>query len=358
MDETGSMDGVQGFVDELSYEQIQEMMDQILGEQSFDFGAYVGNLVSGGEGSSPTGILHMVWNGFCSSLLQDRQLIFYLLALSLVGALFANFSKLLQGKQVAQTAFFAIYMMFFSVLGTSFLHISQLAAETMGRLLDFVKVLVPAFFISVSFTQGGTAAGVYYEFTLMMIAVVNWVLVKLALPAVNLYFFLQVANQLSEEDMFSKMAELIRDAIHLSVKTMFGLMMGMNVVQGLIVPVTAQVKNMAVIRMGGAVPGVGTSISSVLQTVLCAGTLVKNAVGVTGLIVVFLICAVPLLQMVAGQLLYQLVAAAIQPISDNRLVQGLSGTVDAIKLFIYIVGVGAMLFITSIAMISAFTSWQ
>lgn len=356
MQEAENWDSTQGFMDEISYEQIQELMDQIMGDQSFDFGKYVGSLVRGKTEGSLTDILHTIWNGLCSSMLQDKELILSLLVIALVGALFTNFSKLLQGKQVAQTAFFVIYLLFFSVLGTSFYQISQMAAETMDRLLDFVKVLVPTFMISLSFTQGGAAAGVYYEFTLMMIAVVNWILVKAALPAVNLYFFLQVANQLSQEDMFSKMAELIRDVVRLAVKTMFGLMMGMNVIQGLIVPVTVQVKNMAVTRMGSAIPGVGNTVSSVLQTVLCAGTLVKNAVGVTGLIVVFVLCAVPLLQMVASQLLYQVVAAMIQPISDSRLVQGLSGTVDAIKLLVYIVSVGAMLFITSIAMISAFTT--
>ncbi len=350
------MDSAQEMMDELSYSQIQEMMDQILGQDSFDFGDYVERLVRGEESGSLTEILHTVWNGAVSAVVQDRQMIFHLLIIAAVGALFANFSRLLHGKQVAQTAFFILYMMFFSVLGASFSQVSQLAAETLRQLLDFVKVLVPAFFISLSFTQGGTAAGVYYEFALVMIAAVNWVLVRLALPAVNLYFFLRMADQLSQEDMFSKMAELIHDTVRLGVKTMFGLMMGMNVVQSLIVPVAAQVKNMAVIRMGSAVPGVGSSISQILQTVLCAGTLVKNAVGVAGVAAVFLICAVPLLHMVADQLLYQVVAAVIQPISDKRIVQGLGGAVEAIRLHIYIVGVGAMLFITSIAMISAFTS--
>jgi stage III sporulation protein AE len=242
------------------------------------------------------------------------------------------------------------------VLGTSFYEISQLAAQTMERLLTFVKVLVPAFLISLSFTQGGEAVGIYYEMILVMIAVADWLFVSLALPGINLFFFLQVANQLSREDMFSKMAELIKDGIYLGVKTVFGVFMGFNVIQGLLVPVTAQVKNMTLTKLGGALPGVGNSIASVLQTVLCAGTLVKNAVGVAGMAAIFLVGAYPLLQMIVSRFLFQILGAVLQPISDSRLIQGISGGVQAIGMLIYVVGVGVMLFVISIAMISAFTT--
>lgn len=356
MEETQEMESVQSFFDEISYDQIQDMMDGILGQQSFSFSEYVGNLIQGKQTGSLEQILHAVFQGLTSNMIQEKKMIIYLLVIAVIGAVFTNFSKLLQGKQVAQTAFFAVYLLFFSVLSASFCQVTQLAAETMEKLLDFMRVLVPAFFISMSFSQGGTAASVYYEFTLVMITVVNTVLVKFALPAINLYFFLQVSNYLAEEDMFSKMAELIRDVVKMVMKTMFGIVMGMNVIQGLIVPVTAQVKNMTVVRMGGSIPGIGNTISSVAQTVLCAGTLVKNAVGVTGVLVVFLICAVPLLHMVFSQMLYQLVAAIIQPVSDKRLVSSLGGTVEAIRMLIYAVGMGAMLFVTSIAIISAMTS--
>ena len=130
----------------------------------------------------------------------------------------------------------------------------------------------------------------------------------------------------------------------------------MNVIQGLIIPVSAEVKNMTMVRLSSSIPGVGNSVGNVLQTVLCAGKLVKNAVGVAGVIAVFFLCAVPLLQMIVSRVLFQIAAAVVQPVSDKRLIRGLSGAVRAVDLYIYTVGVGALLFISSIAMISAFTT--
>lgn len=83
------------------------------------------------------------------------------------------------------------------------------------------------------------------------------------------------------------MAELVKDLVTLALKTMFGIMMGINVIQGLIVPVSAELQNSTLIKAGGAIPGVGNTISTVTNTVLVAAKLVKNAVGVAGVIAVF-----------------------------------------------------------------------
>ena len=349
------MDLSEDIVQELSLEDIQEVLDQILPGENFSFGDCVHSLIQNGTFSFEE-LFRQLGDSIAGSFSEEKSTILYLGIIAVLGAIFHSFSQLIKEKQVAQTAFFAMYTLFFSVLCASFLQISQLAADTLTKLLDFMKVLVPSFFISLSFTQGTGGAGTYYEFTLVMIALVNWCMVKIAIPGANLYFFLQVSNYLAKEDMFSKMAELLRDGVRLMVKTLFGVMMGMSVIQGLILPITARVKQMAVVQVSSGIPGIGNVLGNTLQTVLCAGTLVKNAVGVTGLVVVALICAVPLLHIVLNRLLYQLVGAAIQPISDRRLVQGIDGTVQAVKLLEMIVGMGAMVFIMSIAIISVMTS--
>ena len=350
------MDYCNDFMDELSYDKLQQMMDEMLGDQSFSFGDVVNGIIQNGRADTAQSMLASLKKAVVSAFLQDQQFIVSLVVIALAGAVFSNFSKLLKGREVAETAFYIVYMLFFAMLASSFLHITQLAGQTMENLFTFMKAMVPSFMISLSFTQGGAAAGVYYEFTLIMLMAADWLLAGLALPAVHLYFFLQVVNQFSEDDMFSRMAELVRDAIRFGVKTVFGLMMGMNIIQGLVVPVSAEVKNLAVMRLGSAIPGVGNSVESVLQTVLCAGKLVKNAVGVAGVIAVFFLCAVPLIQMIVSRILLQAASAVLQPVSDKRLIRGLTGAVGAVDLYIYTVGAGAMLFISSIAIISAFTT--
>ncbi|MBR1740856.1 MAG: stage III sporulation protein AE [Lachnospiraceae bacterium] len=342
-------------IGEISYHDVQEMVDQMLGTKSFSFTEYLSDLVQGEVPFSSMDILQDIFQGVIGNLAQERRLYLSLILIAVVGAVLSNFSKLLQGKQVAETAFYALYLLFFSIMMSLFVQTSQIAEQTLTKLLDFMKVLTPAYFITMGFTESAMAAGAYYEFTLVLIMLVDAVLVKFAIPAIQIFFLLRIADQFSGREMFSKMAELIQDVVNFVMKTMFGLMMGFNVIQGLILPVALKLKTSSVVKLSSAILGVGSVVSSVTSTVLCAGTLVKNAVGITGVIVVVFFCGVPLLRLVLSRFLFQLVGAIVQPVSDNRIVACFSAAKDSIKMLAYALSVGSMMFVITITLISAMT---
>jgi len=341
--------------DEISSADIQEMMDRMLGGNTFSFSEYVTSLMHGQLPFSIESVLRAVMDGLAANLEQEKKMYVYLVLIAVIGAMLSNFTSLLQGKQVAETAFYAVYMLFFSLLLASFTRIAAIAGDTLTQLLDFMKVLSPSYFMTMAFSQGALSSGVYYQFTLVLITLVDVVLVKFALPAIHIYFLLRIANQLSRQDMFTKMSELIHDVVKFVMKTMFGIMMGLNVIQGLVVPITSQLESSAVIKLSGAIPGVGSTISSVTSTILLAGNLVKNSVGAVGIIAVLFYCGIPLFKLVAGRFGFQLIGALIQPVSDNRITACIGAVVESLKLLTYAVFVGCMMFVISIALMSAMT---
>ena len=347
--------GAEDILNELSREEIQSTLDTLMGDSTFSFMDYVTSIIQGQIPFDPTDMIKQVVHGVFGNIEQQKSMLLYVLLLAVVGAVITNFSRLMQGTQVAKTAFYGVYLLLFSVLTGAFMQASTLASQTLSNLLDFIKVLTPSYFISMSFATGAGAGAVYYEFTLLFVAVIDIVLVKILLPAINVYFLLQLANELSEEEMFGKMAELVKDLVTLAMKTLFGVMMGINVIQGLIVPVSAELQNAAVLKAGSDIPGVGNTISSVTETVLVAAKLVKNAVGVVGVIAVFWLCAVPLLKLLFWQFGYQLVAAVVQPVSESRVIRCLAAVKSSLALLVRVVAFGALLFIASILVISSMT---
>lgn len=350
------MEGTDSLMEEISYDEIQAMMDNALGNNAFDFGDYVGSLVSGEVSFSAQEFLHTIISGVQDNFIHERQSYLLLILLALMGAVLANFSKLLQGKEVAGMAFYSVYMIFFSVLSAAYAQLNGVAFDTLNRLLDFVKVLAPTYFMCLSFTQGAAMGSVYYQFILVLIVLAEIVLLNVIMPMIQIYFFLQIANQISERDLFSKMAKLIADIVKFVMKTMLGLVMGINVVQGLILPSVSEMKNNTLVRFSSMVPGVGNTISNVAGTVLGAGNLVKNAVGVTGVIVVFIMCALPLAKILLAKICYQFMSAIVQPVSDIRIVRCLEAITETLSMEMYAVGSGCLMFVISIAIISSMTN--
>lgn len=350
------MESVERITDAISYEDVQKALDQLLEDNSFSFAGCVEKVVKGEIPFSLDGIWEILRETLFTGILQDREMLVTLILLAVTGAILANFSELVQGKEVANMSYYVVYLLFFSIVFRSFLRLNQMAETTLTGMLDFMKALAPTFFLSMTFSEGVTASGAYYQFVIVMITVVEYILVWVILPMIQMFFVLHMANQLLEKDMFSKMAELIRDVIRFVLKVLFGVMMGFEIIESLILPLTSKIEQSAIMKLSNGIPGVGGMASGVLSMVLCAGTLVKNAIGVVGILGMLIFCGVPMLKLLIQKFVYQFLGALLQPVSDQRIVRCFQAVSDTVLLLVYTVFVGSMMLVLSVALISMMTS--
>lgn len=353
---SGNDDIYSELMDEISSDDIQNTIDNILGSETFDFEGYIEKIINSGHGLFTDDFFKGITDGIVSNFNNEKAMYINIIFIAVSGALITNFSKLLQGKKVAQMGFYTIYILFFAILSNAFIQTSSIAIDTLSKIFDFMKVLSLAYFICISFTKGAGLGTGYYQLAIVMITVADGILLNFVIPGIKVYFWLQIANHLSEEDLFSKMADFVKDIISFVMKTMSIILMGINVVQGMVAPLAAEAKNSFLVKIGSSIPGIGNAISNVTSSVLLAGRLVKNAVGVTGIVVLVILCAAPLLKLWVSEFAYKGLAAVLQPVSDKRIVNCLSITADAIKLLAYAVGLAGMFFAVSIAIISAMTN--
>lgn len=344
----------QSLLDELDCGEIQKLIDGAVSGQKFDFLSCVRKMVQGewslqGDGMEQLRALILSLGS------QEKSMVSSLLLLSLMGALIHNFGKLWQSREVSQTSYYLVYLSFCTLLAATFGKMYQMTRETLTLLLDFMKTLLPTYCVSLSFVQGAQVAGGYYGTTLFVITLAEYLLVKVALPAVNLYFVLLILDGLSGENMFSRMAALLKSGVRYGAKTLLGFVLGMNVLQGLIVPLSGQVRQTALVRFGSAIPGVGGTVGAVTQMVLCTGGLVKNALGVAGILAMLWICGIPLIRLLIHQLAYRVVAALTEPVTEKRLISCLDGAAGAVYLLAYILGICSVLLAGSIAILCAAT---
>ena len=183
----------------------------------------------------------------------------------------------------------------------------------------------------------------------------DFIIIKLVIPLINFYLIIMLANNLSKEDMLSRLAGLIESVIKWVLRSLLAAVIGYQAIQGLIVPVADQVKRSAIFKASSALPGVGNAIESVAETVIGAGVLLKNAIGVAGLVVVITICIVPIVQLIVITLIYKLSSAALQPISDKRIIECVSASAKSVEMLLQCVIVGAILFLLSITIVAIST---
>jgi stage III sporulation protein AE len=243
----------------------------------------------------------------------------------------------------------------FALLISSFIYASNVAASVINNVLDFMKALVPSYYMAVALSSGSMSSYAFYKVALIIITLVDLIIIKVVIPLVNFYLIIVLANNLSKEDMLSKLAGLLETIINWTLKSLLAAIIGYQTIQGLILPVSDQVKRSLLFKASSALPGVGNAIGSVSETVIGAGVLLKNAIGVAGLIVIIIICSVPIIQLVVVTLIYRLSSAALQPISDKRIIECISASAKSAQMLLLCVIVGAILFLLSITIVAIST---
>lgn len=345
-----------GLSDDLDYSEIQSVIDNVLGVgNDFNFNDYVSKLLSGEESFSLSSIASELFQSIKGEIKANLDTFASLITISLIAALLTNFSSAFKNNQVAETGFYVTYLLLFGLLISSFIIASRVAAETIGAVLDFMKALIPTYLMTVAFTSGSTTSLVYYEAALGLITLVNFIMIRLVIPMIDFYLVIMLANNLSKEDMLSRLADLFSLGISWLLKSLLAIVVGFSAIKGLIVPVVDQVKRSAFYKASEAIPGIGDAFGSITETILGAGVILKNSIGVTGLIVIIIITAVPFLKLAVITVIYKAGSAALQPISDKRFIECISATAKSTALLLQTVFVGAVLFMLAITIVAVTT---
>ena len=164
-------------------------------------------------------------------------------------------------------------------------------------------------------------------------------------------------NEMIEGEKFSKMTELLEDGIRFALKFVTGAVVGLNVVQGLIQPAADKLKGSMFTKTASAIPGIGNSVRAVSEIIVGTGTLIKNSVGVAAMIILFGITLFPVLKIWVLAFFYKLSAALVEPIADKRISATLNGVCKGSVLLAKIMLTSMLLFLITIAMVSASTSF-
>lgn len=273
--------------------------------------------------------------------------------LVIVAALVLNFTDLMEKNGTALISFFMMYLMLAAVLMKGFTGMSRMTDATLGRVNGFMKALVPSYFAAAVFAGNSVGGLAFYESAILLIAAVQWVQRYFLLPGVQLYVLFLLLDHLSKDDRLSHLAELVRTLIEWAMKSMTAAAIGFQVIQGLILPAVDGLKNTAVSRTVSAIPGIGNLFGSVTDTVLGSAVLLKNAVGVCGMIAVLMLCLAPVCRLAFCTLIYKAMAALVQPVGDKRLNECVAAVAEGVGLLLKIMVSSSMLFFLTIAIVTA-----
>lgn len=332
---------------------VEKAVDELLEGQDFSFTGTLQRLIAGEAVFTAEGVEELLVNAAAGELLEQKQIMGYVLFLVLAAALLGNFSGMLQNGQLGDTGFYLIYLLLFALLLRGFAGVSSLVEQTMEGTLSFMKAAAPAYYLAVAASVGVTTASVFYQVLLLVFYLTEKLLLYVLLPGIHAYLLLSLVNQLTREDFLSRMAELLKSVLLWTLRTVLGMVVGLEVLQNLVAPAFDSLKRSAVGRTAGAIPGVGNAVNAVTEMILGSAVLIRNCVGALAVIVLVLSAVSPVLKLLITSLCYKLLSAAAQPVSDSRICGCLNTMGESCALLLRLLATMELLFILTITILAA-----
>jgi len=183
-----------------------------------------------------------------------------------------------------------------------------------------------------------------------MLSLLEKLLLFIILPGVRIYFLIVVLNQISTIDRFSKLAGLLKQGLQFLLKAIVTGIVGLNVMKTLLVPVYDNAKYNLFQKGLAVVPG-GSSLSGLSSILVGAGVLIKNSVGITVVVILLALGSIPLLEILCFYVIYKVILALVQPISNTRILAGIQGAADSTGILLRATSTSIVLSVLSIAIV-------
>lgn len=338
--------------------EIENYLRQSLGEGQADFSflSLMKSLLTGQFSQAA----YEAGKGMKNSLLNEIEagggLLMQVVMIGIVGAVFSNFSSIFRGSHISETGFFVTYLLLFTCLAASFFASLQIAAKVLEQIFSFLRVLMPAYFMAVAFAGGSLSAAALYEVMMAAVTLVSWICKNILLPMVRIDVLLVLAGHVAKEETFTRMTELLEEAVGWILKTLTGLILGFHIIQSMVLPYADSAGQAGIRKLVELIPGVGSGANALTQVVLGSGVLIKNTMGAAAVAVLLILTLVPMAKLAVLMVLYQAAAAVMQPVCDRRVVSCVNGIAKGHKLLLKIVAASLILFILAIALTCAATN--
>ena len=269
------------------------------------------------------------------------------LIIVLIHSILKTIADDLETSNISQVIYFTQYILIITLVMSNFADLILSITNTINNLVGFVNTLLPLLISLMIYTGSITTGGLLEPIMLFIIQFISNTIVSVVLPIISLIAVLIVISKISNKVQIGKLAKFMKSSIVWFLGILLTVFVGVVSLEGTLTSsvdgVTAKTAKAAVSSL---IPVVGKILGDSVDSILGCGLVLKNALGVVGVIIIIGICITPIIKLAILTIMYNLSSAIIEPLADEKIVKLLEEFGNIFKLLLAILcSVSAMLII-------------
>lgn len=314
------------------------LYDFIKGEKKFSFEQWT------------TGFMKFVFHEF----IVNGKLLGSLILLTIFSMFLQSLQNSFENSTISKVAYSIVFIVLIILALNSFHVAITYSNDAIESMIHFILALIPLLLALIASSGGVISAAFFHPVILFLMNTSGLIIQNVVLPLLFLSTLLSIVSVLSEHHKVTQLAQLIRNWSIGLLGLFLTVFLGVISVQGASTAITDGVTiRTAKFITGNFIPVIGRAFTDATDTVISASVLLKNTVGIAGVVILLLIVAFPALKILMIAFIYKFAAAILQPLGGGPVIACLDVISKSVVYIFAALAIVSLMFFLSVTVIIA-----
>ena len=304
-----------------------------------------------------SGILDMVVNLLGDELKTSISSIVSILIIIVIHSVLKAIIENLGNDSVSKVAYFIQYLLIVTIIINTFTDMLDIVQDAITDITNFMNLLVPILITLMLTTGSIVSSGVAETALLFLINIMGVLINNFIVPLVLISTTLSIVSNFSDKVHIDRLSKFIKSAVIWILGIILTVFVCTLSIEGTLSSSVDELTSKTTkAAISNFIPVVGKIMGDSLDTVIGCANILKNGVGVIGLIIIFSIAILPVIKIAVMWALIRLVSALCEVVADEKIVKLLDCIGDSYKILFGILVSVSVMFIVGITIVIRMTS--
>lgn len=277
-------------------------------------------IISGDFANDSTSIWEALLNLIFDNLLSFLPIIATVIAVAILGGMMQNLKPNFGNKSMGSIIHFVTYGVVVILIFSVIMRMISVTTSTLGSIKAQMDAVFPILLTMLTAVGGSVSVAVYQPAMALLASLIINIFTIFLMPLFLISTVLSLVSNLSNNVKLDKFISFINSMFKWVIGLVFTVFIGFASIQGIAAgSIDGLSIKTAKFAIKSYVPIVGSYISDGLYIVLASSSLIKNAVGACGMLLLAGTIIAPVIELIIFMLALKLMAGIIEPLGDGKI---------------------------------------
>ena len=279
------------------------------------------------------------------------------LIIIVIHSIFKTIIENLVNSTVTQIVYIVQYLLIVTIIINSFVSILDITKECINELVNFMNLLIPIF-ISLMLVTGNIVTTSFVQpMLIFMVSCIGNFINNFLIPILLISITLSIVSNISEKLEISKISNFLKSSIVWCLGIVLTVFTATLSIEGtLSSSVDGMTAKTAKAAVANFIPVVGKIMGDTVETVIGCGNILKNSVGIVGIIIILGIAFIPIIKISLLTISFKITSSVSAVVADTKIIKLIDCIADSYKILLAILISISIMFIVGITIVIKITN--